>query len=130
MRTLVVDASVVIDLLARFDASPLDELFLDPRTLLAAPMLLDIEVLQVFRRLDRQARHPVSASGFLDDFRALRIQRYPHGPLLARIWELRENLTAYDATYVALAEALNAQLVTRDRRLAAAPLGDFKCIVP
>lgn len=130
MRTFVVDASVVIDLLARFDARPLDDLFLDARTLLAAPMLLDIEVLQVFRRLDRHARHPASATEFLDDFRALRIERYPHGPLSTRIWELRENLTAYDASYVALAEALHAPLVTRDRRLAAAPLGTLQCIVP
>lgn len=130
MRTLVVDASVVVDLLARFEAAPLDELFLDSRTLLAAPMLLDIEVLQVFRRLDRQLGRPASASGLLDDFRALRIERYPHGPLLTRIWALRENVTAYDATYVALAEALNAPLVTRDRRLASVPLGNLKCIVP
>ncbi|HUI72335.1 MAG TPA: type II toxin-antitoxin system VapC family toxin, partial [Spirochaetia bacterium] len=47
--------------------------------------------------------------------------RYPHDFLLARIWELRDNLTAYDAAYVALAEALGTPLVTRDRRLASAP---------
>jgi predicted nucleic acid-binding protein len=50
----------------------------------------------------------------------LRVHRYPHYALLPRIWELRNNLTAYDAAYVALAEALNAPLLTRDRRLAAA----------
>jgi len=48
------------------------------------------------------------------------LRRYPHDLLLPRIWDLRNNLTAYDATYVALAEALDAPLLTRDRRLAAA----------
>jgi predicted nucleic acid-binding protein len=47
--------------------------------------------------------------------------RYPHAPLAVRIWELRENLTAYDATYVALAEVLDAPMVTMDVRLAQAP---------
>jgi predicted nucleic acid-binding protein len=55
------------------------------------------------------------------DFSALRITRYPHTLLLDRMWELRENLTAYDATFVALAEVLDAPLVTTDARLAAAP---------
>jgi predicted nucleic acid-binding protein len=48
------------------------------------------------------------------------VQRYPHGVLLPRIWDLRINLTAYDAAYVALGEALGAPLLTRDRRLASA----------
>lgn len=49
------------------------------------------------------------------------LQRYPHGPLLPRIWELRNNMSAYDAAYVALAEALSAPLVTRDAKLASTP---------
>lgn len=49
----------------------------------------------------------------------LDLERYPHTPLLPRIWALRENLTAYDATYVALAEVLEATLLTSDQRLAA-----------
>jgi predicted nucleic acid-binding protein len=56
----------------------------------------------------------------LEDLADLGLRRYPHRRLLPRIWELRHNLTAYDAAYVALAEALGAPLVTRDRRLAAA----------
>jgi predicted nucleic acid-binding protein len=52
---------------------------------------------------------------------ALPTTRYPHDPLLDRIWSLRHNLTAYDASYVALAEALDVPLVTADERLAAAP---------
>jgi predicted nucleic acid-binding protein len=57
----------------------------------------------------------------LADLGDLVLQRYPHYWLLPRVWELRHNLTAYDAVYVALAEALDAPLVTRDARLAAAP---------
>ena len=57
----------------------------------------------------------------LSDLVDLPLQRHPHDWLLPRVWELRNNLTAYDAVYVALAEALDAPLVTRDARLAAAP---------
>jgi len=56
----------------------------------------------------------------LEDQEDISLRRYPHDFLLPRVWELRANLTAYDAVYVALAEALDAPLVTRDRRLAAA----------
>ncbi len=57
----------------------------------------------------------------LEDLASARISKYPHTPLVARIWELRGNLTAYDAAYVALAEVLDAPLVTTDGRLAQAP---------
>jgi len=57
----------------------------------------------------------------LRDLRNLRISRYPHAPLLPRIWQLRDNLSAYDAVYVALAESLDATLLTGDRRLASGP---------
>ena len=53
----------------------------------------------------------------LSRLRTTRLTRYPHAPFWPRIWDLRENLTAYDATYVALAETLNAPLVTKDARL-------------
>ena len=56
----------------------------------------------------------------LADLADLPVRRYPHDILLPRVWELRNNLTAYDAVYVALAEALDAPLLTRDKRLAAA----------
>ena len=130
MRLLVVDASVVIDLLARFDPAPLEALLFAPETVLAAPELLDIEVLQVFRRLERTGAFQDPEATLLDDFRALPIERYAHLPLTTRIWHRRANLTAYDATYVALAEALGAPLATRDRRLAAAPLDDVQVLVP
>jgi predicted nucleic acid-binding protein len=57
----------------------------------------------------------------VDDLMALPLRRVSHRPLLTRCWELRDNLTPYDAAYVSLAEELNASLLTADRRLAAAP---------
>lgn len=83
--------------------------------------MLDVEVAQVLRRY--------AANGEIDNDRGraaladladLPLHRYPHDFLLPRVWELRSNLTAYDAVYVTLAEALGAPLLTRDRRLAAA----------
>lgn len=86
---------------------------------LAAPELIDLEVASVWRRQNRagllEARRADMA---LFDLRSLPMHRAPHLPLVARCWELRDNLTTYDATYVALAEALDATLLTGDRRLA------------
>jgi predicted nucleic acid-binding protein len=88
---------------------------------LHAPHVIDLEVAQTFRRLVRE--HAISSERALEalsDLLALRILRHPHSSLLSRIWQLRHNLSAYDAAYVALAENLGAALVTRDSRLAAA----------
>lgn len=89
---------------------------------LAAPHLVDLEVTSAWRRLvaagrmeDRRARLA------LDDLASLPLSRAPHAPLLDRCWELRENMTPYDASYVALAELLDAVLLTADRRLLDAP---------
>lgn len=122
MTVLVVDASVLAVALAD-DGSEgsraRDRLRGEE---LAAPELVDLEVASVLRRQ--------RAAGKLDDRRArlaltdladLPMRRAPHLPLLARCWELRDNLTVYDAAYVALAEALGAHLVTADRRIADAP---------
>jgi len=93
-----------------------------PQETLYAPHLLDLEVAQVLRRY--------CASGEMDaergrealrDLADIPINRYPHDVFLPRIWELRPNMTAYDAAYVALAETLPAPLLTRDTRLASAP---------
>jgi len=88
---------------------------------LSAPELLDLEVLSVIRRQALagtvDARRAKSALADLTD---IPIRRIPHLPLLARCWELRENLTVYDAAYVALAETLGVDLLTGDRRLARA----------
>jgi len=88
---------------------------------LAAPELIDLEVLSILRRGARAKRLDERRSGqALDDLAALPMQRVSHLPLLDRVWQLRDNLTAYDASYVALAEALDAVLLTADRRLAKA----------
>ena len=97
-----------------------DRLFAPGQTL-HAPHLLDVEVAQVIRRYAAQGDIDGARGRLaLTDLADLALRRYPHDFLLPRMWDLRHNLTAYDAVYVALAEALDAPLLTRDRRLAAA----------
>ena len=115
----VVDASAVIEMLLR---TPLGVLCTDrllrPGELLCSPHLIDVEVLQVLRRYAARAElSDDRGDEARKDLADLPLQRYPHQPLLARIWELRRSLSAYDAAYVALAEALDAPLVTCDGRL-------------
>ncbi len=118
---IVLDASCLIDVLLQTpDVAPV-EARIRAGDGLHAPELIDLEVLQVLRRLvtgrtvsaDR-AHLAVGALG------RLALRRWPHGALRRRIWELRGNLTAYDASYVALAERLACPMVTRDARLARA----------
>lgn len=119
---IVVDASALLEALLRTSTAEAVEkrLFASGETL-HAPHLLDVEVTQVIRRYaiagEVAEERGRAALADLIDFP---IRRYPHGFLLPRVWELRNSLTAYDAVYVALAEALDAPLLTRDRRLAAA----------
>ena len=86
-----------------------------------APHLIDIEIAHVLRRyvLDGPFDERRAARA-LDQWRRLDVERYPHEPFLHRIWGLRNNVTAYDAIYVALAETLGELLVTGDQRLAGA----------
>jgi predicted nucleic acid-binding protein len=87
-----------------------------------APHLLDVEVLQALRRLVRAGEvRPDRARNAVEDLAAFRVLRHCHVDLLARAWDLRDNLTAYDAMYVVLAEALEATLVTCDGPLGATP---------
>lgn len=89
---------------------------------LFAPELLDLEVASVLRRQLMSGAIDARRAGLaLTDLMAMPIQRAPHLALLGRAWELRENLTIYDAAYVALAEALQVHLLTGDKRLARAP---------
>ena len=89
---------------------------------LHAPHLLDVEVAQVLRRYAAAGElTPKRGREALMDLVDFPVHRYPHDVLLPRIWELRHNVTAYDAAYLALAEILAAPLVTCDARLAAAP---------
>jgi len=119
---IVVDASALLEALLRTPAAAaVEERLFDVRHSLHAPHLIDIEVAQVLRRYAASGQiEPGRCQDALDDLSDFPLHRYPHDVLLPRVWELRHNLTAYDAVYVALAEALDARLVTRDRRLAAA----------
>jgi predicted nucleic acid-binding protein len=115
---IVVDTSAVIAALAGklADSFLVDRLRGDGD--LHAPHLLDIEVLHALRGLvSAKALSPGRAEEVRIDFADLAVVRYPHHPLADRIWELRNNLTAYDAAFVALAEALEVSLITCDGRL-------------
>jgi len=129
-RILVVDASVVVDLIGRFRPQPIEALLWAEDTVLAAPELLDVEVLQALRRLDQDGAIPPSRMQMVELLQALRIRRFRHHSLLDGIWSLRKNLTAYDAAYVALARLLGGTLVTRDEKLAGAPGLDVRVEIP
>jgi predicted nucleic acid-binding protein len=120
---IVLDASAVIEVLLQTEAgAPVSERLLTSDSSLHAPHLLDVEVAQVLRRLVRDGQLEAErASEALLDLRDLPVERYSHEILLPRIWSLRHNLTAYDATYVALTEILGATLLTRDARISRAP---------
>ncbi len=117
---IVVDASAVLEILLNTSAAAriADRLFA-PGEKLHAPHLLDVEVAHVLRRYaaagELDARRGVEA---IEDLLDLPLARYPHDLLVPRAWALRDAMSAYDAMYVGLAEALDAPLVTLDRRLA------------
>jgi predicted nucleic acid-binding protein len=119
---IVLDASAAIEwLLQTPTGTRVEERIFSAGPDLLAPHLLDIEVAQVFRRY--VAAHTMTAKRgqeAMQDLLDLPLTRYPHDVLLWRIWDLRNTLTAYDAAYVALAEALGAPLVTCDRKMATA----------
>jgi predicted nucleic acid-binding protein len=115
---VVVDASALVESLAGGAVAPRLQDRLRHEDI-HAPFLVEVEVLQALRRFAR--------SGYLSEDRAatardhldaLPLVLYPHRPLMERIWELRANHTAYDASYIALAEALPAPIVTCDARMA------------
>jgi predicted nucleic acid-binding protein len=119
---IVLDASAAIDWLLQTSAGQrIEKRIYSHHESLHVPHLLDLEVAQVLRRLVREgAVSAHRADQAIEDFLDLRITRYPHFLLLPRIWQLRHNLSAYDAAYVVLAEKLGARLLTRDGRLASA----------
>lgn len=118
---LVVDTSAVLEALAATDPAPGLVERLARNGDLHAPHLIDVEVLHALRRMTiARAISEDRAADTRADYAELALTRYPHRPLSDRVWELRHNLTAYDATFVALAEALDAPLVTCDARLASA----------
>jgi predicted nucleic acid-binding protein len=115
----VIDASAVLEVLLK---TPLGAR-IAPRILISdatlhAPHLLDIELLHVLRRLTQSGLLATAdAQRAIDDILDLQLIRYPHDVLLYRIWELRSSVTAYDASYIALAEFLDMPLFTCDARL-------------
>lgn len=119
---IVLDASAAVDWLLQTAAGQqIEKRIYSQRESLHTAHLLDLEVAQVLRRLVREAVVPARrADEAIQDLLDLRIARYPHFVFLPRIWQLRHNLSAYDAVYVALAEKLGATLITRDGRLASA----------
>jgi len=115
----VLDASVVVDALVagsgRGDAARARLSDLDT---LAGPYLLDAEFLSALRALVRREEISGSvAQRARTQFAMLPVDRYPFAPFEGRIWQLRDQLTAYDAWYVALAEMLGTEFVTADARL-------------
>ena len=113
----VIDAGVVVGLLTNaIDAAVIDGVEL------SAPHLIDSEVIHVLWRMTTNGKISATAADVaFAGFRLLAIRRRPVSPLLDRMWDLRHNLSGYDATYVALAEAIDEPLLTTDCRLATVP---------
>jgi predicted nucleic acid-binding protein len=123
---IVLDASAAIEWLLQTPKAPAIEARLFSKSRESprwhAPHLLDVEVAQVLRKhVAKGLMSDVRGHEALLDLLDLPLVRYPHDFLLPRAWELRKNLTAYDAVYVALAEALAVPLVTCDANIANAP---------
>ena len=120
---IVVDASAVLEVLLRSQIGlEIENRIFSPQETLYAPHLLDLEVAQVVRRycafgeIDSERGKEA-----IEDLKDLPINRYPRDIFLHRVWELRHNMTAYDAVYVTEAETLPAPHLTRDAHLASAP---------
>ena len=119
---IVVDASALLEALLRTPVGiAVEERLLQAEETVHAPHLIDLEVAHVLSRYAASRRFELSrCRDALDDLAKFPLTRYAHEVMLPRIWELRHNLTAYDAAYVALAEELDARLVTCDPGIAAA----------
>ena len=120
---IVLDASAALEVLLRTPrAAAVQARLFAPGDRFNAPHLVDLEIAQVLRRHVAAGQMTTArAAEALDAWRAFPLDRWPHEGLLRRIWALRGTLTAYDAAYVALAEALGAPLITTDAKLARTP---------
>ena len=129
--TLVVDASVVVAALVDSGETGhwAEEVLLSGH--LAAPHLMPVEVANILRRSALGGEVSIdSASLAHTDQQALRVELFPYEAVASRAWELRDNLTLYDAWYVSLAEMLDTELATLDTRLARAPGTKCRFVVP
>lgn len=121
MTSYVLDASVAVTALAE-PGSPAAELLSGDDAVFSVPSIFDAEVLSALRGLVRGGKFAgATATDLVADLMVLPVDRWHMSPLLPRMWELRENVTPYDAAYVALAEVTGTVLVTGDERLPAAP---------
>jgi predicted nucleic acid-binding protein len=116
---IVLDASVVVHLLTRSSLAPsIQAELVGSNESFIAPHLIDVEVMSALRGMLAGQRIDAHRCGqFLAELSALPAARFSHTPLIARIWELRHNFTAYDAAYIALAEATDSVLYTCDEKL-------------
>lgn len=118
---IVIDASAAVDLFSRAPAFERVADRIGDEFVVHVPAVFDVEVLSALRGLEASgSTPPEKAEAALVDLEEMRAVRHDHAPLRRRIWELRRNLSPYDAAYVALAELLDAALITRDRALARA----------
>ncbi len=125
--TVTVDSSALIAAITDLEYSENNALETITNADLIAPHVIDLEVAHGLRRIDRAA--DTDAEVAFRRYRLVSIRRFDHGPLMSRIWDLRHNLTAYDAAYVALAEITGTPLLTLDRRIADAPAHHAEVIV-
>lgn len=121
MSGYVLDASVAVAALTE-PGSPAATVLADDDAIFQAPSIFDAEVLSALRGLVRGGKYdPAAAAELVTDLTVLPVERWHISALLPRMWALRENLTAYDAAYVALAELTGAVLLTGDERITATP---------
>ncbi len=121
MSGYVLDASVAVTALTA-PGSPAADLLSGDDAIFQVPSVFDAEVLSALRGLVRGGKFDgAAAAELIPDLMVLPVDRWHMSPLLPRMWELRENLTPYDAAYVALAELTGAVLVTGDERITASP---------
>lgn len=119
---IVLDSSAAVEYLANLPHGPWVRALVDEEDDVHAPHVFDIEVAGALRTLVSHGRVSAqTARAAVEDLAVLDVARHPHILLLERIWQLRANVTAADASFVALAELLGAPLVTTDLRLARAP---------
>jgi predicted nucleic acid-binding protein len=127
---IVLDASVVVELLTKGAlADSITRDLVERNESLIAPHLIDIEVTSALRKLVAGSRiDSYRSEQFLEELAMFPAERYAHTSLLGRIWELRHNFTAYDAAYIALAEATNAVLYTIDQKLCKGHRAQVVCV--